>query len=98
MDPPFRRRTAPYSLYGNTSGTCAERTEHLGLQLPDLCDLVAYWNHHARKDTPAERTMKSDILCEWEAISRRAKVDWARCEGHDVLSLQHDGVVLALRA
>ena len=41
--------------------------------------------------------MKSDILCEWEAISRRAKVDWARREGHDVMNLQHDGVVLALR-
>ena len=69
----------------------------LGLQLPDLCELVDYWNRHAGKDTPAERTMKSDILCEWEAISRRAKVDWARSEGHDVLNLQHDGVVLALR-
>ena len=26
-----------------------------------------------------------------------AKIDWARREGHDILNLQHDGVVLALR-
>ena len=37
------------------------------------------------------------MLSEWEAISRTAKVRWAEENGHDWLSLQHDGVVIALR-
>ena len=52
-----------------------------------LLDLVQYWN----------RTLKSEVLGEWEALSRTAKVRWAEREGHDWLSLQHDGVVIALR-
>ena len=46
--------------------------------------------------------LQSEILGEWEALSRRVKVIWAVNNGHDVLSLvstafQHDGIVLALR-
>ena len=46
-----------------------------------LLDLVQYWN----------RTLKSEVLGEWEALSRTAKVRWAEREGHNWLSLQHDG-------
>ena len=46
--------------------------------------------------TEPERTLKSDVLAEWEAISRTAKVRWADENGHDWLNLQHDGVIIAL--
>ena len=38
-----------------------------------------------------------DVLCEWEAIAREAMLQWAVHEAHDILSLQHDGIVFALR-
>ena len=45
-----------------------------------------------------ERTLKEETLAEWEAISRKSKRRWAETNGHDCISLQHDGIVLALRA
>ena len=45
----------------------------------------------------SERTVASYVLPETEGVSRRAKVWWARCKGHKVLNLQHDGLVLQLR-
>ena len=44
-----------------------------------------------------ERTTKSFVLSEAESISRDAKVEWcARQPGAVAVSLQHDGVVIAL--
>ena len=45
-----------------------------------------------------ERTLKAEVLAEWEAISRLAKRRWAEERGHDCISLQHDGIALALAA
>ena len=75
-----------------------ERTAWLADQLPAMLELVTYWKRAQGNggDHP-ERTLKSDVLSEWEAISRTAKVRWAEENGHDWLSLQHDGVVIALR-
>ena len=47
------------------------------------------------KWTP-ERTLKSFCLQEPESFSRDAKVLWCARHGHAVLSLQHDGIVVAL--
>ena len=74
-----------------------EKTEDLALRLPHLTDLISYWSKHEGGNSHPERTLKAEICCEWEALSRRAKVKWAISNGHDVLSLQHDGVVLGLR-
>ena len=43
-----------------------------------------------------DRTLKSYILQEAESVSRGAKVAWAEKIGADWISLQHDGVVIAL--
>ena len=51
--------------------------------------------HKPRKENP-ERTVKSFCFSEAEGISREAKVDWCQRNGHAVLSLQHDGIVVAL--
>ena len=63
-----------------------------------MLDLVTYWKGvEGGGSAVPERTLKSDVLCEWEAISRSAKIRWAEEQGHDWLSLQHDGVVIAFR-
>ena len=62
-----------------------------------MLDLVQHWNRWEDGNANADRTLKSEVLGEWEALSRTAKVRWAEREGHDWLSLQHDGVVIALR-
>ena len=69
-------------------------TEDLALRIPHVTELIRYWSQHEGGNANPERTLKSDICCEWEALSRCAKVRWAIKNGHDVLSLQHDGVVL----
>ena len=43
-----------------------------------------------------ERTVASYIFQEAEGVSRKAKVQWARVQGHTVHNLQHDGVILRL--
>ena len=53
--------------------------------------------HVTDHDHP-ERTLKSYLLQEVEAVSRAAKVAWAERAGCRWISLQHDGVVIALRA
>ena len=73
------------------------RTKWLANHLPDMLELETYWKQMEGGSTEPARTLKSDILAEWEAISRTAKVHWAEAGGHDWLSLQHDGVVIALR-
>jgi ribonuclease HI len=45
-----------------------------------------------------ERTLKSYILQEAEAISRQVKMTWAAVHGHEVHNIQHDGIVIALKA
>ena len=45
-----------------------------------------------------DRTLKSYLLQECEAMSRNAKISWAEREGCKWISLQHDGVVIGLRA
>ena len=42
-----------------------------------------------------ERTLASYVFQEAEGVSRQAKVRWAVQQGHTVLNLEHDGVVLA---
>ena len=43
-----------------------------------------------------ERTLKSYVLQEAEAISRYSKLCWAAEVGREPVSLQHDGVLLRL--
>ena len=43
-----------------------------------------------------ERTLMSYVLQEAEAISRNAKMWYAKVRGHEVHNLQHDGVVMRL--
>ena len=43
-----------------------------------------------------ERTLKSYVLQEAEAISRCEKLRWAESVGRRVVNLQHDGVILRL--
>ena len=73
------------------------KTEDLALSIPHVTELISYWSKNEGGNANPERTLKSEICCEWEALSRNAKVRWAIKNGHDVRSLQHDGVVLALR-
>ena len=74
-----------------------QRTEWIALCFPHLLELEEFWHLSNHGETEPPRTLKSDILAEHEAISRTAKVLWAINGGHDWLSLQHDGVVIALR-
>ena len=53
--------------------------------------------HHKPGKGHPERTVKSFAFQEAESISRRAKVCWAARNGHAVLSLQHDGIVVAVK-
>ena len=53
--------------------------------------------HHKPGKGHPERTVKSFAFQEAESISRRAKVRWAARNGHAVLSLQHDGIVVAVK-
>ena len=74
------------------------RTAWLASRLPGMLELETYW--HAVEHTGSlhpDRTLKSDVLAEYEYVSRSAKVRWAQTNGCDVLSPQHDGVVIALR-
>ena len=74
-----------------------KRTEWIALHYPHPLELEEFWRASSHGETAPSRTLKSDILAEYEAISRTAKVSWAINDGHDWLSLQHDGVVIALR-
>ena len=74
-----------------------ERTEWLAQRLRPMCDLIGYWNGATGGNDYPERTLKEETLAEWEAISRRAKRRWAETYGHNCISLQHDGIALALR-
>ena len=56
------------------------------------------WKMRRKLDAP-ELTAKSYFLAEAEALSRLAKVDWARKRGDlEVTSLQHDGIIVMLPA
>ena len=76
-----------------------ERTVWVGLQRPHLTALYDWWRQSElnRRDwKDPSRTLKSDMLAEYEFASRGAKRWWADMHGHFWLSLQHDGVVMAL--
>ena len=54
------------------------------------------WKTRRKLEKP-ELTAKSYFLAEAEAISRLAKLDWARKRGDlEVTSLQHDGIIVML--
>ena len=61
-----------------------------------MLNALEEWARIDGNGTEPARTLKSDVLAEYEARSREAKLQWAGSGGHDVLSLQHDGVVIAL--
>ena len=75
------------------------RTQWLADCCKPILELVDHWNRTEAGSKEPGRTLKSDALCEWEAIAREAMLRWAvRGAGdHDVLSLHHDGTVFALR-
>ena len=75
-----------------------QRMEWLAIHLRPLCELVEYWNDAVGGNEHPERTLKAEVLAEWEAIYRLAKRRWAEERGHDCISLQHDGIALALEA
>lgn len=52
--------------------------------------------HDHRRLAHPERTLSSYVWQEAEAISREAKLRWARVGGHIVHNLQHDGVIVSL--
>ena len=74
-----------------------QRTQWLAGRCKPILELIDHWRHIEGGSSEPARTLKSDVLCEWEAIAREAMLRWAVHEAHDILSLQHDGVVFALR-
>ena len=54
-----------------------QRAEWLAWRLPDLLELEQHWKASMGGSSEPERTLKSDVFAEWEAISRTAKVRWA---------------------
>ena len=51
-----------------------------------------------RRFRQPERTLGSYVWQEAEGISREAKLAWCRRGGHVAHNLQHDGVIIELRA
>ena len=63
-----------------------------------MATFVETWlPQHKPHKTHPERTLKSFVFQEAESMSRAAKVACCQQNGHAVLSLQHDGIVVALR-
>ena len=57
--------------------------------------VTAWLNAHKPGKPHPERTVKSYCLQEAESTSRTAKLDWCHRNGHAVVSLQHDGLIIA---
>ena len=77
------------SLEGNT--------EWLAQRLPAMSDfVVAFLRDQGERKHP-ERTLKSYVFQEAEAISRMEKLRWAEVTGRTAVNLQHDGVLLQVR-
>ena len=74
-----------------------QRTQWLADRCKPILALIDHWRRIEGGSSEPARTLKSDVLCEWEAIAREAMLRWAVHEAHDILSLQHDGAVFALR-
>ena len=72
--------------------------EKLDRQVGFSSFIEAWLRVHKPHKTHPERTVKSFCFSEAESISREAKAEWCRRNGHAVLSLQHDGLVVALAA
>ena len=48
-----------------------------------MLDLVQHWNRWEDGNTNAARTLRSEVLGEWEALSRTAKVRWAERDSEE---------------
>jgi ribonuclease HI len=73
-----------------------ELTTEFEERMPGMTRFVQRWQaaHHVRGKTPA-LTAKNYLLQEAEAISRSAKIEYARVRGDlPVYNLQHDGVIM----
>ena len=79
-----------------------EGTEWLSERMETRLGMQTFVTEWLRKHKPhrlhPERTLKSFILQDLESVSRDAKVEWCAQHGHAVLSAQHDGIVVSLRA
>merc|ERR1711965_397598 len=74
-----------------------ERTAWLSRRMRRALEYIEILHKQMRetKKLP-ERTLRSYVLQEAEAVSRRAKIHWARehLGGDSIINLQHDGVVV----
>ena len=82
-------------LRGQADGTEWLR-EKLERQVGMHSFITTWLAHHKPYKRHPERTLKSFAFQEAESISREAKVTWCQCNGQAVISLQHDGIVVAL--
>ena len=86
----------PEYLKGQQQGTMWLR-DKLERQI-GMASFVEVWRaRHRPHKTHPERGVKSFAFQEPESISRQAKARWCKQNGHAVLSLQHDGVVVAFK-
>jgi len=80
-------------------GVMRHGTAWLAQRLPAMREFVVSHlraqRDNARLQHP-ERTLASYVFQEAEGLSRAAKLQWAARGGHEVQSLQHDGVVVRL--
>jgi hypothetical protein len=87
----------PEYLKGQQQGTMWLR-DKLERQI-GMASFVEVWRaRHRPHKTHPERGVKSFAFQEPESISRQAKARWCMQNGHAVLSLQHDGVVVAFKS
>ena len=76
-------------------GMASFMDELLEIRKPEKRALEEKWQ--LEPGTLRARTLKSFCFQEAESISREAKVEWCTRNGHAVLSLQHDGIVVAVK-
>ena len=67
----------------------SERSIPLAQSRPRLLDFV----QRTGRNKPIN-TLRSIVSEEYEAVARAAAVHWGRTNGHEVYSLQHDGIQL----
>ena len=83
-----------HAQHGATGWLRDRMERHIG-----MATFADTWLVHHKPGKPhPERTVKSFVFQEAESISREAKVAWCARNGHAVASLQHDGIVVTLRA
>lgn len=71
-------------------------TNEIAKALPQMLSYIGEWQRSSspHSDRVPSRTLKSYVLQEMEAFSREAKMKHCVCNGHAVINLQHDGVVV----